>query len=162
MGGAFPKRLPGRSRSLWKGDHPSIVQRDAYVGDIAHFYLSLNVLPVGSPGTLNADRSGVGQDLREQAFFHGLLSGHIIDIQLGPPQVADILDRILATRKTGVEDMEHGNDICKIGLMVADEQDPVRGQGPDDLGPIDLQPIKPLVALMRQQPHNADQPFFQE
>jgi len=94
--------------------------------------------------------------------LHGFFGGHKVDIEFWVPEISNVLDIILPSTQSSIEDMKHGHHIGKIGLMVRHKEYVLIGQSLNDLATVDLQCVESLKSPMGKRAKYPNEPTLQK
>lgn len=141
VGGAFSSRSKGFGSALGECDHPAGTQRTINLAGVRRVEITTDFFAFLSPGALDRYSSGEQKKPADPTFLHGFFSGHIKYVGKGIEQVDREAQFILSTPFYCAENMEKGDNVSKIGLVIADEEYVAVGEIPQILRSGDFKAI---------------------
>ena len=127
-GRAFSSGRKGLGSTLGEGDDPVVLEGPLDFPGIAGVQRSAYFLSVFPPGTFHRDGSGQGEEPADETALHGFLGRHIFDPGKGPQEVIRQPEALFLPPAYRAENMQEGDDVGEIGLVIADEKHILPGQ----------------------------------
>lgn len=122
QGRTLPSRGKRPGGSLGEGDDPAIAQGTFDFTRVGGIQSPSHFSGAFSPGAFHGKGAGQDKKLTDPGSFHRFFSSHIIHIGIRVQEVIRQSEFVALAPFYGAEDVQEGDHVCEISLVVTDEQ----------------------------------------